>query len=106
MERQTLRESALVNDWAKKEDAKMEKKELGKITHYFGKIGVAIIRLSDAMKVGDKISIEGAHTNFEQMIESIQIEHQSIPEAKAGDDAGIKVKEKVREGDTVYKVIE
>jgi putative protease len=84
----------------------MEKKEIGKVTHYFGKIGVAAIRLTDVMRVGDKISIEGAHTNFEQSVDSIQIEHQSIPEAKPGDDVGIKVKEKVREGDTVFKVIE
>lgn len=84
----------------------MEKKEIGKVTHYFGKISVAAIHLTDVMKVGDKISIEGAHTNFEQMVDSIQIEHQSIPEAKPGDDVGIRVKEKVREGDKVFKVIE
>ncbi len=83
----------------------MEKKEIGKVTHFFGKIGVAAIKLSDAMKVGDTISIEGAHTNFEQQVGSIQVEHASIPEAKAGDDVGIKVNDKVREGDTVYKVI-
>lgn len=84
----------------------MEKKEIGKISHFFGKISVAAIRLSDVMRVGDKISIEGAHTNFEQNVESIQIEHQSITEAKAGEEVGIKVREKVREGDTVYKIIE
>ena len=84
----------------------MEKKEIGKVTHFFGKISVAAIRVSDVMRVGDKISIEGAHTNFEQVVDSIQIEHQSIPEAKAGEEVGIKVNERVREGDTVYKVIE
>lgn len=84
----------------------MEKKEIGKVTHYFGKISVAAIRLSDLMRVGDKISIEGAHTNFEQTVDSIQMEHQAITEAKPGDEVGIKVKEKVREGDTVYKIIE
>lgn len=84
----------------------MEKKEVGKISHYFGKIMVAAITLTDELKVGDKVSIEGAHTSFEQTIDSIQIEKQSIQEAKAGDEIGVKVQEKVRQGDTVYKVIE
>ncbi len=83
----------------------MEKKEIGKITHYFGKIGVAAIRLSDTLKAGDQISIEGAHTNFEQVVESIQVDKAAIPEAGAGQEAAIKVKDRVREGDTVYKVI-
>jgi len=84
----------------------MEKKEIGKITHYFGKIGVAAIRLSDQLKVGDRISIEGAHTNFEQVVDSIQIEHQAIQVADAGDEVGVKMQDRVREGDTVYKIIE
>ncbi len=84
----------------------MEKKEIGVITHYFGKISVAAIKLSDELCVGDKISIEGAHTNFEQTVDSMQIEHQSIEKAKAGDEVGIKVAERVREGDRVYKIIE
>lgn len=84
----------------------MEKKEIGKIIHFFGKIMVAAIKLSDSLKVGDKISIEGAHTNFEQTIESMQIENSPVEEAGAGDDIGIKVKDRVREGDMVYKVID
>jgi len=84
----------------------MEKQEIGRVTHYFGKINVAAIRLSNPLRVGDKISIEGTHTNFEQVVESIQIEHQSVPEAKAGEEVGIKVQDKAREGDTVYKIIE
>jgi len=83
----------------------MEKKEIGKITHYFGKIGVATIRLSDTIKAGDNISIEGAHTNFEQVVESIQVDKNNIPEAGAGQEVGTKVKDRVREGDTVFKVI-
>jgi translation elongation factor EF-Tu-like GTPase len=83
----------------------MEKKEVGKVTHYFGKIGVAALRLSDTLRPGDQISIEGAHTNFEQTVESIQIDRNSIPEATAGQEIGIKVKDRVREGDTVFKVI-
>jgi len=83
----------------------MEKKEIGRISHYFGKIGVAAIRLSDELKPGDTISIEGAHTNFEQVVESIRIDKDEVPVATAGQEVGTKVKDKAREGDTVYKVI-
>jgi putative protease len=84
----------------------MEKKEIGRVSHYFGKPSVAAIVLTDALKVGDKISIQGHTTDFETVVESIQIEHDSLEEAKAGDNIGIKVPDKVREHDVVYKVIE
>jgi putative protease len=84
----------------------MEKKEIGRVSHYFGKPSVAAIVLTDALKVGDKISIQGHTTDFETVVESIQIEHDSFDEAKAGDNVGIKVPDKVREHDVVYKVIE
>ena len=83
----------------------MEKKEIGKVSHYFGGPSVAALVLSDMLRVGDKISIEGHTTNFETVVASIQIEHTSVPEAKAGESVGIKVPERVREGDVVYKVI-
>ena len=81
-----------------------EKKLVGKVTHYFTKIGVAVIELSDKLSVGDEISIEGANTNFKQKITSMQIEHENIKKAKAGDSIGLKVDDRVREGDLVYKV--
>lgn len=85
-----------------------EKKEelVGKVTHYFGKIEVGIIELSKGIKVGDKIHIKGNTTDFEQEVNSMQIEHQNIEKAKKGDVIGLKVKEKVREGDEVYKVLD
>lgn len=83
----------------------MQKQEVGKVVHFFGKVSVAAIKLSDTLQVGDRISIEGAHTNFEQTVDSIQIEKQAVTEAKAGQDVGIKVKDRVREHDTVYKII-
>ncbi len=82
-----------------------EKKLIGKVTHYFSKIGVAVVELSDVLKVGDKISIEGAHTHYKQDVESMQIEHKNIQEAKPGDSIGLKVIDKVREGDSVFKVV-
>jgi translation elongation factor EF-1alpha len=83
-----------------------EKKLIGKVTHYFGKISVAGIQLSGTLKVGDKISIEGATTNFEENIDSMQIDNKPVTEAKAGDMIGIKVKDKTRMGDNVFIVEE
>ena len=81
-----------------------ERKLIGKVTHYFSKISVAGIELVDTLKVGNSISIEGATTNFEEAITSMQIDNKTVTEAKAGDLIGIKVKDKVRVGDNVYLV--
>jgi len=82
-----------------------EKKLIGKVSHYYGKIGVAVVDLTDKLSVGDNISIEGVATNIQQTVDSIQIEHENIPMAKKGDSIGLKVKDRVREGDAVYKVV-
>ena len=79
----------------------MEEKLIGKITHYFDKISVAIIELSGVLKVGDRVHIKGHSTDFEQDISSIQIEHEDMKKAKKGDAIGVKIDEKVREGDEV-----
>lgn len=84
----------------------MEKQKVGKIFKYFAKPGVAGIRLQEELKVGDKISIEGHTTNFEQTVDSMQIDRDSVEVAKEGDEIGIKVKERVRPNDVVYKVLE
>ena len=83
----------------------MKEKLIGKITHYFDKISVAIVELSGVLKVGDRVHIKGHSTDFEQDISSIQIEHEDLKKAKKGDAIGIKVDEKVREGDEVYLVV-
>jgi putative protease len=82
----------------------MEKKPIGKIAHYFTKISVAVIDLSDELKVGDRISIEGATSNFEQAVNSMQIEHDDVRSATAGQSVGMKVDQRVRQGDLVFKV--
>ncbi len=84
----------------------MEEKLVGKISHFFNKISVGIIELSDELKTGDKIHIKGHSTDFEQEVASIQVEHQDVPEAKKGDSVGIKVDQAVKEHDEVYKVVE
>ena len=83
-----------------------EEKEIGKVTHYFGKINVAVVELSDELKIGEKIHIVGGTRDFTQMVNSMQIEHQPIKEAKKGDVIGLKVDQPVREGDKDFKVIE
>lgn len=82
-----------------------EEKEIGKITHYYGHISVGIVELSDSLKVGDTIHIKGHTTDFTQGVDSMQIEHKNISEAKSGDIIGIKVIEKVHPNDKVYKVL-
>jgi len=82
----------------------MAEKEIGEVTHYWGKIAVAGIKLTAALSQGDTIRIKGATTDFEQTVGSMQIEHENMETAKKGQEIGLKVKEKVRRGDTVYKV--
>ena len=84
----------------------MQEVEVGKITHYFGKISVGIIELSGDLKVGDTIHIKGMHSDFTQGVDSMQIEHEVVQSAKAGDFIGIKVSDRVHEHDKVYKVTE
>jgi len=79
--------------------------EVGKISHYFTKIEVAVIDLTAPLSVGDRITIKGATTDFEQTVESMQIEHENVETAKAGDSIGLKIRERVRESDIVYKIV-
>jgi len=85
----------------------MEEKKVGEIIKYFGKINVAAIRLSEgSLKVGDTIHMVGHTTDITQTIDSMQIENKNVQEAGPGADIGIKVKDRVREHDVVYKVVE
>ena len=86
------------------EEAPVEKKLVGKVSHYFTKIDVAVVELSDELKVGDRISIEGATTNLQQTVNSMQIEHEDVQSAGAGQSIGMKVEQRAREGDLVYKL--
>lgn len=81
-------------------------KEIGKITHYFDKIGVAVIELAKGLGVGDVVRVKGATTDFKQPIKSMQVEHEDVKKAKKGDAIGVKVKDRVRPHDKVYKVKE
>jgi translation initiation factor IF-2 len=89
---------------ADEKEVPQEGEQIGKITHYFGNIGVAVVELIGTLKVGDNIRIIGGDVDFNQPVESMQYEHSSVQEAKAGQSVGMKVAKKVHEGYKVYKV--
>ncbi len=82
----------------------VEPKEIGRVFTYFTHVGVAGIELLGTLKVGDTIHIKGHTTDFQQKVDSIQIDNKPVEEAKKGDSIGIKVSERVRPGDRIYKV--
>jgi len=85
----------------------MPEEEIGKVSGYFRKIGVAAIDITQGtLSVGDTIHIKGHTTDFTQLVESMQIEHEEVQTANAGDSIGIEVKDAVRDHDKVYKVTE
>jgi len=91
-------------DKRKQREVAMAEKEIGVISHYFRKVSVGIIALNDILRAGETIRIKGAHDDFMQKVESMQIEHADVKEAKKGDAVGIKVAHPVHEHDRVYKV--
>ena len=78
--------------------------EIGIIANYFSKISVAVVELTASLSIGEKILIKGSTTNFEQAVDSMQIEHQNIEKAESGQSIGLKVVDTVRKGDKVYKI--
>ncbi len=78
--------------------------KIGKIAHYYDKISVAVLELTDNLAVGDTIRISGHGTEFTQTVSSMQVEHENIQEAKAGQAIGMKVDQPIKEGAEVYKV--
>ncbi|MFX1511502.1 MAG: translation elongation factor-like protein [Promethearchaeota archaeon] len=84
----------------------MSEEEIGQVFKFFAKPSVAAIKLSGDLKIGDKIRFTGATTDFTMSVESMQIERDTITEASAGQDVGIKVPERVRPNDKVYKILE
>ena len=84
----------------------MSEDPIGKVTHYFDRIGVAVLELTGAIRVGDTIHFHGHGTDFKQKVDSLQIEHQDVQEGNAGQDVALKVADKVRPNDAVLKVTE
>ncbi len=82
----------------------MPEEEIGKVSDFFARPVVAGIELTGTIKVGDKIHIKGHTTDLEMVVDSMQINNVNVSEAKAGDSVGVKVTDRVRGGDTIYKV--
>ena len=80
-----------------------ELREVGRVSHFFTKINVAIVEVKDTISVGDRIFIKGPTTDLEQTVDSMEIEHQKVQRAEAGQSIGMKVNARVREKDVVYK---
>ncbi len=91
---------------AKKISPLPKEKEVGVVTHYFNKISVGAIKLKASLRKGDKIHIKGAHDDFVQVVESMQLNHKDIDLASRGKEIGIKVAQRVHKHDKVYKVEE
>lgn len=89
---------------AKEKSPQEEGKLIGRVSHYFGNIGVAVIELTDTLRVGDQIRITGGETDFTQKVDSMEVDHKKVETAKKGDSVGLKVEKKVREGYKVYKI--
>jgi putative protease len=83
----------------------MEEELVGKVTNFFVKISVAAIKLTaGVIKIGDALHFKGHTTDFQDTVASMELKNQSVDEARPGDEVGIKVKERVRENDRVYKI--
>ncbi|HLD15472.1 MAG TPA: translation elongation factor-like protein [Candidatus Nanoarchaeia archaeon] len=82
----------------------MPEKLIGEVMDYYAKVGVIALKLKDSLKVGDKIRIKGGSRNFEQKVDSMQIQHKKVTSAAKGSDVGIKVSDLCRKGDSVFRI--
>lgn len=83
---------------------KAVEKPIGVVTHFYGGIGVAIIKFNKAVKRGVQVRFHGATTDFSQALDSMQYEHKDIDSAPKGKEVGVKVGDRVREGDEIFEV--
>jgi hypothetical protein len=77
---------------------------IGEVTHFYDRLNVAVLKLTQQIRIGDMLHLLGHHTDFQQKVESLQIEHQTVTEAGPGQDVALKVAQRVYPGDTVIKV--
>ena len=78
---------------------------IGKVTHYFGKIGVAVLSLTDPIQIGDKIRIRGNDTEFDQEVTSLQVDHEAVDTGQVGTEVAMQVSQSVRCGCQIYKLL-
>jgi len=82
----------------------MAEKEIGKVTHWYDKISVAVIKLSGKLNKGDRVKVVRGEESFEDTVGSIQIDHKDVDSAQKGDDAAVKLSQRAHEGALVYRV--
>ncbi|MBI2023995.1 hypothetical protein HYT00_01225 [Candidatus Giovannonibacteria bacterium] len=82
----------------------MAEKQIGKVTHFFDKAGVAVIKLSETLNSGDMIKVVKGDAEFEDAVSSMQIDHKPVSSAKAGDEVAVKLSKETKEGAVVFKV--
>jgi len=82
----------------------MEEKEVGKVTHWYDKIGVAVVKLTNSLKVGDQIKVRRGEEEFDETVASMQIDHKEVKSGKKGDEIAIKLSQKTKEGAAIYLV--
>ncbi len=82
----------------------MEGIRIGEVTHFYDRISVAVLVLKDTLRVGDTVHFLGRSTDFQQTVKSLQIEHESIESAGAGQEVALLVERRVRRGDKIYKI--
>jgi putative protease len=85
--------------------AEPQMEEVGRVSGFFAHPSVAIVELSKPLKLGDAVYIKGHTTDFQQTVESMQVNHQPVQEARPGDSIGLKVKDRCRQHDAVYKLV-
>ena len=78
-------------------------KEVGKVTHWYDKAGVAVLDLSSALKIGDKVKVKKGEEEFEETLSSMQVDHKNVSSAKKGDEVAVKFSQKAKEGAVIYK---
>jgi hypothetical protein len=88
----------------RQEAAMSEGERLGEVIHYYDKVQVAVLRLTRGVKLGDRMHFRGAHTDFEQQADSLQVDHAAVTQAGAGSEVAVKVDQRVRKGDEVFRV--
>jgi hypothetical protein len=76
---------------------------IGEVTHYFDRISVAVLKLTQTLRAGDTVHFLGRHTDFEQAVTSMEVEHKAVAEAPGGSEVAVKVKQRVRPGDSLFR---
>lgn len=84
----------------------MAEKEIGKVVHYFDKLGVAVVKLTGSISVGDAVKVKKGESEFTDIVESMQVEHEPVTSAQAGQEVAIKISQKTKEGAEIFRVEE